>query len=120
MLVAKYDDFSLTPEGTGTEVQSFGVAGYVDLGFGHYLVLVTKRELAVHVSGLDIWRVTGIQVIPTERAPLMTLDEVWAYVQWIHDARSLTDYRNLQRKRKRESASMPSPQISREGTLTIP
>jgi hypothetical protein len=67
----------LTSEGSeATELQSFGVAGYVDLGFGHYLVLVTRRELAVHVAGIDIWRVTGIQILPTLRVPLLSLDEV--------------------------------------------
>ena len=71
-----YDNYSLTSGFQKREVQTFGIAGYVDMGFAHYLVIVTKREPVCSISVLKIWRIIQVSLLLVHKNSSLTLDEV--------------------------------------------
>jgi hypothetical protein len=53
----------------------FGIVGYINFGFAQHLCVITKRDLATTVLGMEVWKITGIEMIPVHRTSAMTLDE---------------------------------------------
>jgi hypothetical protein len=72
----RYDDFSLTSQMNGAnEIGIFGILGYINFGFAQHLCVITKRELATTVLSMEVWKITGVEMIRVHRSSTMTLDE---------------------------------------------
>merc|ERR1719483_1602384 len=66
-------EISLSPGGKSVVPASaitrpiYGIFGVIRLVAGPYLIVITKRELVGAISGSNIWKVTGTDVIGYKR-----------------------------------------------------
>ncbi|KAJ3064881.1 hypothetical protein HK102_008082, partial [Quaeritorhiza haematococci] len=71
----QYDEYTLTSSKVVEEIRHFGIVGFLELGMGKYVCVVTDKVLVANFGFRSVWKITNVRIIPVQKNPFITLDE---------------------------------------------